>query len=253
MNLASHTISVQGNPVSVLRGGNGTRVLLLHGWGSRAESYRDFFLSYPENEGEFVVPDLPGFGNTPAPQTTWGVDEYALWVHDLLDALGWETPVLIMGHSFGGQIALAAANTYPRRVSGLILYAAAIIRPAHAFRRKTANIVSFLLRPLFPFRRVIGYIGKMYDWGRTSPEMKPIMQRVIRQDLSHLLPNIRIPVIVLWGDKDRRTPLAHGMSIAQELQHSEMRVVPGAGHSVRNDNPDQFRKELLRAIQCLSS
>lgn len=252
MNLTPKIVSVQDSSVSILQGGSGPRILLLHGWGSRAESYRDFFLSLPENCGEFVIPDLPGFGNTPPPTTTWGVHEYAAWVHDLLNVLEWGKPVLLMGHSFGGQIALAAANTHPARVSGLILYAAAIIRPTHTFRRKTANIASALLRPLFPLRRGIGYIGKMYDWGRTPPEMKPIMERVIRQDLSHLLPIIRIPVTVLWGDRDRRTPLKHGILIAKKLPYSEMRVIPGAGHSVRNDNPDQFRKELLQAIQRLS-
>ncbi len=253
MKLTRESLSVLSHPASVLRGGSGPAVLLLHGWGSRAEAYKEFLSTFPDDVAEIVIPDLPGFGSTPLLRNkggVWGVHEYASWVKALLDVLSWNASVMIIGHSFGGQIALMIANSHPETISGLILYAAAVVRPAHTFRRSVIHTLSPAFRPL---RSLIHKAGAFQDWGNTPPELQPVMEKIVRQDMTHLLPGTMTNTIILWGDQDRKTPIEHGRKIAEQMPNAELRIIQGAGHSLRNDAPEQFRKELLRAIQLLTS
>ncbi|HEU5113637.1 MAG TPA: alpha/beta hydrolase, partial [Acidimicrobiia bacterium] len=88
------------------------RVLALHGWGRRGS---DFAPSLADFDALSV--DLPGFGATPPPETVLGAEGYARLVASVLDEF--EAPPVVIGHSFGGRIAVCLAAAHPDRVGSL--------------------------------------------------------------------------------------------------------------------------------------
>jgi len=87
-------------------------VLALHGW---ARSHKDFDATLAPADGatlDAVALDLPGFGARRSPEV-WGAAEYAAFVAGVLDEMA--APVVVLGHSFGGKVAVALAVQRPRR------------------------------------------------------------------------------------------------------------------------------------------
>src|SRR5579864_6464294 len=97
--------------------GNGRPVLMLHGWGASGANLM-------ADAARVHVVDLPGFGQSPRPESPWGTREYARCVLDYMDAQKLEK-VDIVAHSFGGRIALVLASSHAPRVRRLVLMAAA--------------------------------------------------------------------------------------------------------------------------------
>ena len=107
--------------------GEGMPVVLLHGWGTSAESMATVAKALEDRFRVYAL-DLPGFGWTPSAATVWGTWEYASYVAAFMDRVNISVASLV-GHSFGGRIALALAAKWPDRVKSLVLVASAGIRP----------------------------------------------------------------------------------------------------------------------------
>ena len=129
---------IGGLKARVLVAGAGRPVLVLHGWDGSCESI------YPvsrmlEGVGEVYTVDLPGFGSSERPPGAWGTKEYAAFLHDLLDVLQLDR-VTLVGHSFGGRIAIRLATECPDRVEQMVLIAPAGIKPQRdvSYYRKVA-------------------------------------------------------------------------------------------------------------------
>jgi len=98
--------------------GQGDSIVLLHGWGTSSQSLAGVAACLAPVSRVLSV-DLPGFGWSQAPAAAWGTADYADHVRQLLDAIGVATAVLL-GHSFGGRVAIQLASHHPHRVSRLI-------------------------------------------------------------------------------------------------------------------------------------
>src|SRR5262245_54487855 len=129
-------LQIDGLTVRSQTGGQGPQVLLLHGWGGAIESLApvldDLHRSYT-----VTAFDLPGFGQSSLPSSTWGSADYARLTLNLMQRLKLDRPHLI-GHSFGGQVSIQLAASAPERVGKLVLICSAGVRtpPALAIRLK---------------------------------------------------------------------------------------------------------------------
>ncbi|HEX2403367.1 MAG TPA: alpha/beta hydrolase, partial [Acidimicrobiia bacterium] len=99
------------------------RVLALHGWGRRGSDFAPSLADF-----DALAVDLPGFGATPAPEDVLGAEGYARLVAPVLD--GFEAPPVVVGHSFGGRIAVCLAAANPDRVGSLLISGAPLVRLA---------------------------------------------------------------------------------------------------------------------------
>src|SRR5688572_16903227 len=106
-------------PAHLERRGSGPPVLLLHGWGASSALFQSTMAGL-EHAFALVAPDFPGFGATPPPPRAWSVGDYTAWTVRLLDALALDR-VHVIGHSFGGRVAIKLASTYPERVDKQVL------------------------------------------------------------------------------------------------------------------------------------
>lgn len=100
--------------------GHGDPVLFLHGWGLGARVYADALEQLAATGRRVYAPCLPGFGGTPALSAGAGIDAYARWVADFADAVGIDRPVTVIGHSFGGGVAIRLAHDHPDLVEHLV-------------------------------------------------------------------------------------------------------------------------------------
>jgi pimeloyl-ACP methyl ester carboxylesterase len=239
-------LQIDGLTVRSQVGGHGPQVLLLHGWGGAIESFAPV-LDDLQRSYTVAAFDLPGFGQSSLPPSTWGSADYARLTLKIMDRLQMDRPHLI-GHSFGGQVSIQLAATSPERVGKLVLVGSAGIRtrPALATRlkRTAARLGKWLaahggwigerLRAAI-YRRV-----QSQDYADAGP-LRPTLVRVIAEDLTRLLPLIQSPTLLVWGAHDRDVPLAAAQVMARQIPNTRLVVFENSGHFPYLDDFDRFR------------
>jgi pimeloyl-ACP methyl ester carboxylesterase len=180
-------------------------LLALHGW---QRTHSDFLPLLRRIGG--LAPDLPGFGATPAPPEAWGAREYARALETVLRSF--EVPPVILGHSFGGRVAVCLAAAHPSLVRALVLAAAPLVRVAPA-RRPSLRYRT--IRALHR-ARIVGD-GRMeaarlrygsHDYRAASGIMRSVLVRTVGESYEAELRALRCPVELLSGDQDRDVPVA---------------------------------------------
>lgn len=227
--------------------GRGEPVLLLHGWGASSQSLGGLTAALAEGFRVLAV-DLPGFGWSQAPPVAWGIADYAGHVLRLLQEAGVGRAALV-GHSFGGRIAIALAARQPARVSRLVLVASAGIRPRRRAGYYARVAAAKLARRFFSLpgwgatgeriiARISGRLGSR-DYRAAGP-MRPTLVKVVNEDLTSLLPAIQAPTLILWGDQDQEVPRSAMETVAAGIPRSRLVVFGGAGHFPFLDMPEKF-------------
>jgi pimeloyl-ACP methyl ester carboxylesterase len=190
-----------------------------------------------------VAVNLPGFFGSDKPSVVWGTSEYAVFLKDFLTKLNIDNPILI-GHSFGGAVALRYASRNP--VRKLILVGAAIVR-----ERNSKTVIYYfgakIFKTLFPFlakklrKSFYSKIGAL-DY-LESGHMSDIYQKVIREDSQSYLKNLgETPVSLIWGERDLSTPLRQAHIINSQLPSSQLFILKDAGHYSFLDKREEFQK-----------
>jgi pimeloyl-ACP methyl ester carboxylesterase len=187
---------VQGRPAGYSTAGEGLPVVLLHGWALAQHTYRDVIVNIANQGCRVIAPAMPGFGGTPElPGDSFSMRGYAKWVSDLLDALDIDEPAVVVGHSFGGGVAVRFAHDHRRRVRSLVL----VNSVGGSSWRSGRTLRSIAERPL-------------WDWGLHFPgDVWPIRQatRVLPVVVEDFIPNlVRNPrAIVKVANLARRADL----------------------------------------------
>ncbi|MFM6968332.1 MAG: alpha/beta fold hydrolase [Microbacteriaceae bacterium] len=202
------------------------RVVALHGWG---RSGADFV---PVLAGlDAVAIHLPGFGPTASPDAVWGTPEYAELV---VDAIRPFSPVVLVGHSFGGRIAVRIAAKYPELVSGLVLTGAPLVRlaptgkPKLSYRlAKWANRVGLLSDTAMEARR---RKAGSADYNAAQGVMRDIMVKTVNENYDDDLARITAPTWMVWGEHDTAAPTAAGKVASERVRGARWIVVPGEEH-----------------------
>lgn len=231
------------------------QILILPGWGGNADTWKPI-TDRAAKHMEVVCLNLPCFGDEPCPPEVWGVEEYAAYVEGEMEKHALEKPVLI-GHSFGGQIAVRLAADHPEKFSGLILIGAAAIRPRRPLRRLFFFFLAKAGKLLFRLpmvekksalaRAFLYRVTGSQDYDAASGMKRDIFRKIIRQDLRGALHHIRLPSLVLWGKKDTFVPLRYGKKIARRIPNAEIEILPEGRHGLHLQDPDHLF-QLIRAF-----
>ena len=240
------SLQIDGLTVRYQVAGRGPQVLLLHGWGGAIESFAPV-LDDLQRSYTAAAFDLPGFGNSSLPPPAWGSADYARLTLKVMDRLQLNRPHLV-GHSFGGQVSMQLAATAPERIAKLVLVCSAGIRTrprlATRLKRTAARLGKWLaahgggiggkLRAEI-YRRV-----QSQDYANAGP-LRPILVKVINEDLTPLLPLITSPTLLVWGEQDRDVPLPAAQVMARLIPDAQLVVFEHAGHFAYLDQFDRFR------------
>lgn len=204
--------------------------------------------------------DLPGFGLTgPFPDRDYTVDHYAAFVHAFLDRLGVSHCVLV-GNSFGGQIAMVTLLAKLARVDRLILIDSAGYPLAPAaipigFQIARLPVLSLIARITLPRAIVEDSVRNVYgNPARVTPELvdryfELTLRTGNRQalgerlklatvdDITARIPEIRVPTLILWGGRDRLIPVESGQRFATDIVGSRLQTFAELGHVPHEEDP----------------
>jgi len=236
-------------------------LVCLHGWGGSKESFTELRAALKGSDLRIVTPDLPGFGGQPEPDRPWTVADYATWVAQYIRKNVHE-PYALLGHSHGGRIAIKLAAQLPQSQSQSLLPApnhlylcapAGIYHPRHLKRTiglvlaKTGDIVLSVpsVRAVRPHARKLLYkLLGVHDYEQASETMRKTLMNITQEDLRPLLPHIRIPTTIFWGEEDTMTPLSDGNLMHEQIAGSELHTYPGVRHRVHRDRAGDIARHI---------
>lgn len=235
-------------------GGAGPVVLLLHGWGDTLATFDQLI---PElGEKRFVRLDLPGFGGSELPSSPWSVLQYAEFVRHFLDKLGIAEPDILVGHSFGGRIAIKGVAGGILKPKKLVLIASAGVaarggawRSVFSLLAKTGKfITSFPPLSLFRehLRKKLYRLAGSVDYLQAGA-MKETFLKVVRENLKEDAEKIHVHTLLVWGEHDAETPLAEARILEKAVADVRLATIPEAGHFVHRDMPKETA-ESIRAF-----
>src|SRR3989338_1106274 len=238
--------------------GQGVGFVILHGWGSSSDRWEKIGDLLAEQGYHVIIPDLPGFGKTAAPESVWGVQEYAEFVRKFVEQIGLQRFVLA-GHSFGGQIAVQFAHLFPEKTEKLVLMGAAAVRRKLSWKRKgivvCAKIIGVCLYviPSEKLRlkvkqRLSLAIGRK-DYARAHGRMRDIFRKVTQEDLRDILAKVKTPTTLIWGAKDQATPLADGKLMAEIMPQAVLRVIPEGTHALNLQMPECLSRMMAESMK----
>ena len=235
-------------------------ILILHGWGSTMSGGKYTQLKHLLAKKGFRVftPDLPGFGKNPLQKEVLVFQDYIRFVHEFITKSIRAKKIILLGHSFGGRIAIRFTSEYPHLVERLILTGASgIPRPLPSLKKKLVYSITKVTRPIFSvppfsyfyklFRKAVYYsIGEMdyYKAGNLSETFKNVYRVSILPDLKH----ITIPTLIVWGENDTFTPLVDGRVIHEGIKSSRLIVFPDTTHKLPYEKASEFAKEIERFL-----
>lgn len=220
--------------------GRGDAVLFLHGWGSDLSVFNAWLDGLAPHRRVLAL-DLPGFGRSDEPPADWSVDEYADFVLAFLREKNVDSAVLV-GHSFGGRIVikLAARDNPPVAIPKIVLVDSAGVKPEQTPEAKARRAVFRAGRAVLSARLLARAApGLLEAWRRrfasadylnASPRMRGVLVRAVNEDLTPCLPKIRAPALLVWGERDRDTPLSHARIMERLIPDAGLVELKGAGH-----------------------
>lgn len=233
-------IVVKNINVNYIDEGVGIPVIFLQGWGTNIDLYKKV-TDKISTLTRVIALDLPGFGKTSEPPIPWSVDEYTDFVMEFIKVLKLKK-VILMGHSFGGRVIIKMMTKLKKEfeVEKIILLDSAGIKPKTNLKKqikqkwfkmckRVAN--SKLGRKLSP-----GLVEEMQkkhgsaDYRNASSLMRQVLVKAINEDLTDLLPNIKVPTLLVWGDQDTATPLEDARIMEKLIPDAGLVVLKNTGH-----------------------
>lgn len=223
--------------------GQGHPLVLLHGWGQCVAAFRPIIDSL-KNDFQVYTLDFPGFGQSDEPKDIWSVYDYADMVEKFINQLEIKNPT-IFGHSFGGRIGIIYAGRQ-NDLNKLVLIDSAGIKPKRGLDYYARVYTYKLGKKVLSLPGLKAYKDQMManagssDYKNATPKMRQIMSKVVNEDLQHLMPSIKVPTLLVWGDKDDATPLSDAKIMEKKIPEAGLVVFEGAGHYSYLDCLGQF-------------
>ena len=264
-------LTIHGHRRAFVKTGHGPVLLLLHGLGCDHTTWSPVIDTLARRY-TVIAPDLLGHGRSDKPRADYSVGGYANGMRDLLTVLGIDK-VTVVGHSFGGGVAMQFAYQFPERTERLILVASGGLGPQVSPLIRAVSTPGFhpamglltlpgvrhaaglglrtLSRLPSPWTRDLDEVAEIYDSFR-DPAARHAIRHVVKAvvdwrgqivsmaDRAYLTQEM--PMAVVWGEDDRVIPVSHAESAAELAPGARVRVIPNAGHFPHKDHPQRFAR-----------
>ena len=274
-------VTIHGHRRAFVKVGEGPVVLLLHGLGCDHTTWEPVIDTLARRY-TVIAPDLLGHGQSDKPRADYSLGGYANGMRDLLTVLGIDKATVI-GHSFGGGVAMQFAYQFPERTERLVLVGTgglgpevspgirAITTPGFhqamgvlalpGVRHAGALGLRALSKTGWKYTRDLDEVAEIYHSFR-DPAARQAIRRVVSAvvdwrgqivtmaDRAYLTD--AMPMCVIWGRDDRVIPVGHANNAARLAPKARVEVIPNAGHFPHKDHPQRFAKvvhEFIRSTQ----
>jgi len=251
-------ISIDKLRINYKIAGEGPAILILHGWGGSSDSWLEVQRILAEKRYRIITPDFPGFGKSVTPPEPWGIKDYNNFVLEFTQKLNLNNFFLI-GHSFGGRIAIKFTSQYPEKVKKLILCDSAGIKPKPGLKTLiifwVARIGNAIFSPKHLIRirdtaRNLFYVFlRNKDYVKANGTMKETIKNVLKEDLLSEISQIRTKTLIVWGGVDRMVPLKYAHIFKEKIKDSQLEVIPKIGHSPHLEEPGKLSSIILKFLK----
>ena len=244
-----------GFPVAYRREGSGATVVFLHGAG-HTRRWLPLYKKMAE-QVDFIAPEAPGFGETPLPASFRDFNDLVILYDQFLEQLEVDT-IHLVGFSIGGWAAAEFASYYPRRLKSLSL-----ITPIGLRLEDNPGVDMFQLQPeelmdrLFNDKAVMEeYLPDADDfdegihlYAEFSAAARLIWAPRYNLALERRLKSLLCPSLVVRAEDDRLVPNEMAEKFAEVMPASRLEMIPGTGHEVCLERPEQLTEVLLRFVK----
>lgn len=206
---------------------NKNAILFLHGWGQNIAMMEPIAKPFYDTH-HVVIVDLPGFGKSDEPKTIWELSDYVEMLYNLVKKLDLKN-ITVIGHSFGGKLALLYALKHP--VAKIVLLAS----PYKKYITEESTKLKILKNlKKVPVLNKMANLAKKYigstDYKNASPMMRDILVRHINTDISEDVKNIKCPTLLIWGTNDEAVPYEDGVELSKKIPDSGLVTYEGCTH-----------------------
>ena len=264
-------VTIHGHRRAFVKVGKGPAVLLLHGLGCDHTSW-DEVIEPLSRRYTVIAPDLLGHGRSDKPRADYSIGGFANGMRDLLTVLGIDK-VTVIGHSFGGGVAMQFAYQFPERTERLMLVASGGLGPEVSAGIRVISTPGFdqaMSLLTLPGIRHLGVAGlrtlaagpwkATHDLDEVARIFDGFKDKQARQAVRHVVRAVvdwrgqivtmadraylteEMPMWVVWGRDDRVIPVRHANNAAALAPRSRIEVIPDAGHFPHKDHPHRFAR-----------
>jgi len=262
-------VTIHGHRRAFVKVGSGPVVLLLHGLGCDHTTWEPV-LEALSRRYTVIAPDLLGHGQSDKPRADYSLGGYANGMRDLLTVLGVDKATVI-GHSFGGGVAMQFAYQFPERTERLMLVASGGLGPEVSPGIRAIStpgfdqVMSVLTLPGIRHAGIAGLralsaapFKATHDLDEVADIYDTFKDRQARQAIRHVVRAVvdwrgqivtmadraylteEMPMWVVWGRDDRVIPVRHANNAAALAPNARVEVIPDAGHFPHKDHPLRF-------------
>lgn len=205
-----------------------TLITLLHGWGGSAISMMALYKKLADSNSDFrfLLIDFPPFGESSEPLKPWFLNDYVELVEELINKQESVEENYLIGHSFGGRVAIKIAAKKRLKIKKLILLSSAGIKPRFSIKTKLKILMYKILKKIGFKNNASG----SRDYRILSPIMKKTFINIIKEDLNKICKQIDCKTLLIFGTKDKETPLYMGKTLNKKIKNSELIILKGGGH-----------------------
>lgn len=268
-------MTIHGHEVSYRRAGTpgNEAILLIHGLAGSSKTW-DATIDDLADDYDVIAPDLLGHGESAKPRGDYSLGAFASGLRDMLAMLD-VASVTVVGHSFGGGVAMQLAYQYPHLIDRLVLVGSG------GLGREVSPLLRMLALPGAEYLMPLGIPGFIVDrasnvgrfLGRKNIRserlgelwrgyaslagaenrrafvktmrgvIEPGGQTVNATDRLYLA--ARVPMMIMWGDRDGVIPVEHGIRAHHAVENSRLEILSGVGHFPHVEAPEKFTASLL--------
>ncbi|HLM25635.1 MAG TPA: alpha/beta hydrolase [Thermoleophilaceae bacterium] len=269
MSFEAYEIELHGHSMVYRRAGEGPPVVLIHGMVNSSRHWEKVALLLAERYS-VIAPDLIGHGDSAGPRGDYSLGAHASRIRDLLAVLGIDRATMV-GHSYGGGVAMQFFWQFPQRTERLALISSGGLGPdVSPMLRSAALPGASGLLSVVAHRRVVAALAAaggqlraiaraMHPLSGPGPRnaflqtLRSVIdgrgQRVAANDRLYLLDHAPTPTLIAWGGRDNTIPVEHGRAAHRAIPSSRFELLENAAHFPHLEDPAGVARVLTRFLE----
>ena len=237
------------------------QIYILHGWSisnQNQQKWQPFIDALASHTIDAIFLNIPGLS---APlEEEWTLEDYVQWLDTKIPK---NKSIILLGHSFGGQLAIRYTAAHPKTVKKLILIDSAGIIDQRIHKKLKRNLFYYtakigkpiisLINKTTPhlndiFRNSLYKLARESDYKNANPLMRKVMHNVINTQVTKDAAQINHPTLILWGENDKITPGFMAEKYNRLIPNSQLQFIPQARHSPQYTHPQLVSDHINRFI-----
>lgn len=229
-------------------------VIILPGWGLARDKFVPLCTTLKTYGYRVYNPELPGFGKSAIPKLPLSLGDYALFLKRYINVHAIKNPVLV-GHSFGGRVALKYLSDNPHGAMACILSGTPGFFTTSRLKMIKRTVIIAIAKMGNVFFKLAGsdgtkkavrqwyyYMVGIRDFYKAKGPMKDTFRLVVKEDMLPLMKKVEIPTLLIWGEHDRLVPVSIARKMVKTIRKAGLVVIPKADHAVPMKEPAKFAR-----------